>query len=395
MLEVVSAGRGGDGAIAWSVVCLRAGWGQTVPARAGTERRFTGTNREKSMSKLFGVGVAIAAATMALSVGAQQPPAQSQPTEQSVMKNRVIVTVNGDPVYASDVSLMMRDIQARQRGQKIPEQQLVEMGTGRVIERKLLAQEATKRGIKPNDQRIEANLAQIVKQAGGREALDGFLATGGTDYAALKQIVTESDLAQSLIETQIQPTINVTEDDITKFYNDNPDMFKTDEQVRARHILFKVPQDADEATAKAARDKAVEARKRALAGEDFAKLAQELSEGPSASKGGDLGFFTHDQMVPAFADAAFALQPGQISDVVRTRFGFHVIKVEDRKPAGTRTLDEVHDRLKAVIAQGKVGDAVEKLLDELRKSASIKAMGKPDDAEPAAGTGASAPAGQD
>ncbi len=346
------------------------------------------------MNKSFGVGVVVAAMTIALSVAAQQAPTQSQPPTSADAQNRVIVKVNGDPVYTSDVSLMMRDLQARQRGQKIPEQQLVEMGTGRVIDRKLLAQEATRRGIKPNEQRVEANLGEIVKQAGGREALDKFLATGGTDYAALKQIITESDLAQSLIETQIEPKVQVTEDDISSFYKEHPDMFEVPEQVRARHILFKVAEDADEATVKAAHDKAVAAHKRAVAGEDFAKLAEELSEGPSAPKGGDLGFFTHDQMVPAFANAAFALQPGQISDVVRSRFGFHVIKVEDRKPAGTRSLEEVHDRLKGVVVQSKTGEAVGTLLDQLRKSADIETMGVPPGASAAPTTDdAKAPSG--
>jgi parvulin-like peptidyl-prolyl isomerase len=101
-----------------------------------------------------------------------------------------------------------------------------------------------------------------------------------------------------------------------------------EEQVRARHVLAKADAGADEPTRAAARGKAEQAHRRALAGEDFAALAKELSDDASAAEGGDLGFFEKGRMVPAFADAAFALQPGEISAVVETQFGYHVIKVE-------------------------------------------------------------------
>ena len=170
---------------------------------------------------------------------------------------------------------------------------------------------------------------------------------------------------------------NLTDEEIASFYADNPEMFKNDAQVHARHIITAAGPDADADTVAKARAKAETARKRALAGEDFAELARELSEGPSAPKGGDLGFFSRDQMVPAFADAAFALEPGQISDVVRSGFGFHVIKVEEKRPAGTLPLDEVSDHLRSLLEQQQTGEEVGKMVEALADTATITPLAPP------------------
>ena len=108
-----------------------------------------------------------------------------------------------------------------------------------------------------------------------------------------------------------------------------------------------------------------------LAGEDFAALATELSEGPSGPKGGDLGFFSRERMVPPFAEAAFALKPGETSDVVQTRFGFHVIKVEKRREAGTVPLAEVKERIRQGLSQEQQQKRIEELLNPLRENAKI------------------------
>jgi parvulin-like peptidyl-prolyl isomerase len=108
-----------------------------------------------------------------------------------------------------------------------------------------------------------------------------------------------------------------------------------------------------------------------LAGEDFGELAEELSEGPSAKDGGDLGFFSASSMVQPFAEAAFGLQPGGISEVVKTRFGFHVIKVEERRAGGTRPLVEVREPLRNALLERKVKGGVDTLLTRLRSEADI------------------------
>lgn len=144
---------------------------------------------------------------------------------------------------------------------------------------------------------------------------------------------------------EVADKITVDEDKIEKYYQENISDFQETEQRRARHILFKAsPEDSEEVHNKQ-QAKAEEILKKAQQGEDFAELAKQYSEGPSKDNGGDLGYFASGQMVPAFNEAVFNLTPNQISDVVKTRFGYHIIKLEDIRPAATKSLDEVRGQI--------------------------------------------------
>ena len=145
--------------------------------------------------------------------------------------------------------------------------------------------------------------------------------------------------------------VTVAEDEISAFYELNPEGFKEPEQVQARHILFKVPSGASESADTSAKEKALAILKKTKEGEDFATLAKEHSQGPTASKGGDLGYFSRGQMVKPFEELAFSLKKGEIGGPVRTQFGWHLIKVEDRKAAIVKTLSEVKDQIEASIKQ--------------------------------------------
>src|SRR5262249_55186491 len=135
--------------------------------------------------------------------------------------------------------------------------------------------------------------------------------------------------------------------DIEKEYNNNVEQYTTPEQVRASHILLKT-EGKDDAAVKA---KAEELLKQARAGADFAELARKNSEDEgSAKNGGDLDYFGKGRMVPEFDAAVFAMQPGQISDLVKTQYGYHIIKLVDKKPATTRSLAEVRQQLNDQLA---------------------------------------------
>lgn len=159
--------------------------------------------------------------------------------------------------------------------------------------------------------------------------------------------------------------------DVQAYYDAHRDEYQRPEEVSARHILFKVAPDAAPADKDAARKQADEVLAKAKGGADFAALATQYSQDSSASNGGDLGKFGRGVMAPAFESAAFALQPGQISDVVETPFGLHIIKLEEKLPAHTDTIDAVRasivDAVKLQqarqVALNKVEDAHEKLLD--------------------------------
>ena len=136
-----------------------------------------------------------------------------------------------------------------------------------------------------------------------------------------------------------------TDQQITEYYEDNLDKFRQEKEVKARHILFKLSKDASEEEEKKVKEKALSVLKMAREGKDFATLAKEYSEGPTKEKGGELGWFSRGRMVKPFEDAAFKMKKGEISDLVKTSFGYHIILVEDIKEAHTKTLDEARKQI--------------------------------------------------
>ena len=177
---------------------------------------------------------------------------------------------------------------------------------------------------------------------------------------------------------QLRSRINVTPQDVDSYYNSNVQQFQTPEQVRASHILLKT-EGKDEA---AVRKQAEDVLKQAKApGADFAALAKKYSEDDgSKANGGDLDYFSKGRMVPEFEQAAFTLQPGQISDLVKSQFGFHIIKVVDKKPAATRTLDEmrpqIQQTLQAQRVEQQITDRTRDLDARITKPADLDVVGK-------------------
>jgi peptidyl-prolyl cis-trans isomerase C len=153
----------------------------------------------------------------------------------------------------------------------------------------------------------------------------------------------------------------MTDDAMHKVYDEAVKQMPPEEEVHARHILVSTEDEA----------KAIEAELKK--GADFATLAKEKSKDPGAAEGGDLGYFTKDQMVPEFADAAFKLDKGQISDPVKTQFGWHIIKVEDKRVKPTPTFDEVKPQLENYVAHRAQAELVEKV----RSAANVERLDQP------------------
>jgi len=146
--------------------------------------------------------------------------------------------------------------------------------------------------------------------------------------------------------------VEISDDEISEYYDEHPDEFQNPKTVEARHILIKVEQNAADEDVAAAKEKIEDILKKAKGGQDFAELAKQYSEGPSKSKGGHLGSFRREAMVKPFADKAFAMQAGEISDPVRTRFGWHIIKVEKVNEATVTTLADARDNIRKKLADG-------------------------------------------
>ena len=204
-----------------------------------------------------------------------------------------------------------------------------------------------------------------------KEQFDAYFKRLGMTEGELK-----SDLRKRLAHEELlrkKYGIEVTDAQVNEFYKKNEARFAEKEQVSARHILLKVPAGADDAKVKEVEKKAADLAKQARkSGADFAELAKAHSEGPSAPRGGDLGFFTKERMVPEFSKAAFDLKPGKVSDPVKTQFGWHVIKVEEKKDARTRPFDEVKDDIQRQLLTTQVREATQKLMTELKETTKVE-----------------------
>ncbi len=182
----------------------------------------------------------------------------------------------------------------------------------------------------------EEQAEQILKQQG--RTLESF-------KKELRQAVELNMQTERLRESVIGP-IEPTDQELAAYLEEHRDEYDTPEQVHARHILIRVAENASETEIAQAKKQIEDIKKELENGADFAELAKKYSQDPgSAPNGGDLGFFSRGQMVQEFEDAAFALEPGQISDPVRTQFGFHLIKVEEKKPAQHPELAQVRERV--------------------------------------------------
>jgi peptidyl-prolyl cis-trans isomerase C len=253
---------------------------------------------------------------------------------------------------------------------------------------KLISRKASSVDIKDAD--LEAEITRIKGQFPSEDAFKAEMTKAGENESTFRDNVKKMIQQQKWMEGQIGDKAAVSDADIKKFYDENKKEFEHPEMVRASHILIRVPEDADEkvvAEKKKAADAALE--RVTSKKEDFTAVAKEVSEEPGAKEsGGDLNFFPKDRMVPEFANAAFAMKKGDISkEPVRTKFGWHVINVTDRKDSGTMPYDEVKGQVGSYLEGGKRRDAVRNIIDTLRAEAKI------DNKLPAAPAAPAAPAG--
>jgi parvulin-like peptidyl-prolyl isomerase len=198
-----------------------------------------------------------------------------------------------------------------------------------------------------------------------------FLERIGETERSLREDMRESLELKKMIRREMG--VRVTDDDVEKYYRANRSRFVEDERVKVRHILIKVSEGASAKKIAEAKKRAEELAERAREkNADFAEIARANSEGPSARSGGLLDYFTHEMMVEPFSRAAFALEAGEISSPVRTKFGFHVIQLVDRRSEKTIPLEDVRERLRAQLENRRLREATRELTERLRKKADIE-----------------------
>jgi peptidyl-prolyl cis-trans isomerase C len=306
----------------------------------------------------------------------KKEPAAATKESPSTGKNSVAV-VNGVVISKAemDKELQRCQKQVTASGQEIKPEQLTEVKKGilqSLISREVLYQESQKRGVKATDAEVDQKLKELQSGFPSDAEYKAALQQMNLTEAELRSQLTRQMTIKKLVDLEVMDKITISDEDAKAFYEGNPERFKVPEQVRASHILIKVePKASDEDKAKA-RQELVIIQERIKKGEDFAALAKELSKDPgSASRGGDLNFFQRGQMVGPFDKVAFELKPGEVSDIVETQFGYHLIKVTDKKAAGTMSYDEVKDRIMQFLKQEKTNSMANQYIEQLKAHADI------------------------
>lgn len=271
---------------------------------------------------------------------------------------------------------------------------LKDRAVNELIVKALLDQEMAKRNIKVTKEDTDKELKDIIDKVGSKEKFNEILKQNGISSTQFKKDLNEEVKMKKLVEALSNVTI--TESDAKKFYNQNLDKFKYPDKVRASHILVaanpeeikeKITSDPankklNKAEVQAKVDKELTAKldkaKKLLAEvkknpQDFAKIARENSDDTtSASQGGDLGFFSKQEMVEPFAKAAFEMKPNTISDIVQSPYGYHIILVKDRMKAGQEPFEKVKGEIITYLKNQSNIKVLEKLIDSLKKQAKIE-----------------------
>ena len=286
--------------------------------------------------------------TLADAASAATPAVAEPPKPVPAVLPDVLARVNGENITKAEFEEAIGALEQRNQAPVPPDQRdAVYRGVlDQLVGLKLLSQEVAAKKVVVPDADVDAQMAQIRQQFPSEDVFNQALKAQNKTLEIVKADARRSIAITKMLEAAIEAKVAVSPEQAKKFYDENPDQFKRPEQVRASHILIGTQENADVATKAAAKRKAEGLLKQLKAGGDFAALAKENSQDPgSAVNGGDLGLFSRGQMVGPFDQVAFTLAPGATSDLVETQFGYHIIRVMEKKEAGAVALDEVRPQL--------------------------------------------------
>lgn len=254
--------------------------------------------------------------------------------------------------------------------------QLAEMMKERTVDRlvdiALIDKALEDAKIEVSDQEVDEELGRFKERLPDEETFKNFLEQRGLTEETMRENIHKDLQLREVLKDKYGT--EVTEKDASEFYAANEQRFEHEDQVHARHILISVEKEAEEEKVEEAKKKAEEIAKEVKAsGADFEAIAREKSEDPTAAQsGGDLGFFTKERMVPEFSEAAFAMNKGDISDPIRSDFGFHIIEVLDKKEAGKTSFEEAKEDIIADLERQKFRESMTGFLEELHEDAEVE-----------------------
>jgi len=368
------------------LVCLA-----VIFALCGTASAFWGKKKEKKPAPPAETKKEVPVETTK-EAPAPKPVATPEPNvAKPAVPDHVAVVVNGFEIKESQIEAQMAP-QLRNISRQLPPDmiekykgQLHQQTIERMIVEHLLNEQVVKAGIKITDNDVNNQIQEMaVQQKMSVQDIKQMIESSGQNFDDVKGRIRKGLSYQKVMEASWEGKTDVNDSDTKAYYDENKSQFETPEQVRASHILIKTdPNITDPNQAKAkALAKTQELLKEIKGGADFAELAKNNSACPSASRGGDLDYFGKGQMVEPFEKAAFALKPGQFSDVVETKFGYHIIKVTDHKDPNTVSLDKAKDDIKKVLVAQKQRTLAREYIEKLKSQATIAYIGSPKTANP-------------
>ncbi|HXO28134.1 MAG TPA: peptidylprolyl isomerase [Thermoanaerobaculia bacterium] len=289
--------------------------------------------------------------------GAPSPAgaAGQAPAPQALAQDKipaVVAKVNGTPIAKGDLIKVADQFHA-QSPAMTETAEFYRKILDQLISNELLRQEATAAGVTASDEEVNKQLGELKGRFPSPEKFQEELKKNGLTEAEIGKQIRENLVMQKFVETKVVNDVKVSDADVKAFYDKNPDKLTRPERIHIRHILVGVTKTATPEDKKKAQAKADALLAKLKAGGDFAKLAEESSDDPgSKPKGGDLSWVSRGQMVKPFEDAAFALKkPNEISPVVESQFGFHIIQLLEHQDAGKVPFDEVKDRISGFLKQ--------------------------------------------
>lgn len=299
---------------------------------------------------------------------------------QQYMADNVAATVNNSEITQGMVQQRAYELAVRQG---VPPQMLQQFMAERgdqvnqaaleqLVHQAVLSSEAKKQEIEVSKEEVDKVFSQVTSRLPEGMTLEQALEAQGVTEEELRDDIRDGERIRKLYEANTQTPEPVDDKQVQEFYDDNKTQFISEESVEASHILVSCAEEASEDERAKAEEEIEDVLKQLKGGGDFEKLAEEHSDCPSKSRGGDLGSFTRGKMVPAFEQAAFKCEVGELSPIVKTRFGYHVIKVTDKQEAGTIPLKEVSENIREYLKRQQQDQAFEKYIEKLRSEADIR-----------------------
>ncbi|HEV8630551.1 MAG TPA: peptidylprolyl isomerase [Thermoanaerobaculia bacterium] len=290
----------------------------------------------------------------------------------------VVARVNGEPIARQELLTRAESMRLQMARMGAPEpprsEDFYRAMIDQLVGQRLLLAEAKRRGFAPTPAEVSEQLAQIRARVGD-EAYRKQLAAQGVTEQQLAADTAQNLAIQKLVTTDVAPGIKVAEADSRAFYQQNLDRMKRPAQVRVRHILVGMPQGATAEQKLAARRKAEGLLARLKAGGDFAALARESSDDAGTkSEGGLLPWLSPGESAPPFEKVAFALAPGAVSGVVESAFGFHILRLEDRRAEQIVPFEEARPQIEQLLSRRIARDLLEKKVTGLRRGAKVEVL---------------------